>query len=119
NAETTRTAEGGPYRRQQVLFTPRGASPFASILDRVIGRAPMTGPGVEVVSIVEDARAPRQVVDPTHPDADPVTGVVEMPNVNLATEMVDLMAATRSYQANVTALNAARAMALRALEIGR
>jgi len=77
-----------------------------------------TGKGVEVVGIYEDQSPDKLVYDPTHPDADE-QGYVHMPNINIVTEMVDLITASRSYEANITALNAAKTMALKALEIGR
>lgn len=118
NAETTRTAEGGPYQREQVRFLPRGASPFGVLLDRLRGANVPAYDGVEVTAVVTDQAPPRLVYDPTHPDAD-ATGYVAYPNVNPIVEMVDLLAATRAYQANVTVLNAAKQLALKALEIGK
>mgnify|MGYP000951929270 FL=1 len=76
------------------------------------------GQGVQVVGIVSDPSPPRLVFDPQHPDAN-ADGYVEMPNVHVVKEMVDLITATRAYEANVTALNSAKSMAQRALEIGR
>jgi flagellar basal-body rod protein FlgC len=99
NAETTRTPQGGPYRRQQVVFT----------LDEQ--------GGVEVTQVVEDPRPPRLVYQPGHPDAD-AAGYVALPNVNLVEEMVDMISAMRSYEANVTAVNAAKTLAERALDLG-
>lgn len=100
NAETTRTPDGGPYVRKQVIFEAG------------------TDPGVQAVSAVPDNRPARSVHLPGHPDAD-AQGNVQMPNVNTVEEMVDLVAATRSYEANVTALNASKGMVKKALEIGR
>ncbi len=102
NMETTRTDEGGPYRRRQVVFASRGGNPG----------------GVEVAGVAADPREPRRVYQPGHPDADP-QGFVAYPNVNLAEEMVDLVSATRSYQANAAAFNAAKAMVQHTLELGR
>ncbi|NLM40623.1 MAG: flagellar basal body rod protein FlgC [Firmicutes bacterium] len=114
NAETTRTPEGGPYRRQTPVFAP--------ILDQAMqprfSRKGQVGQGVRVVGIVSDDSDPRLVYDPQHPDAN-ADGYVAMPNVNVVQEMVDLISATRAYEANITALNAAKTMAQRALEIGR
>ncbi|MGI6147945.1 MAG: flagellar basal body rod protein FlgC [Firmicutes bacterium] len=114
NAETTRTPEGGPYRRQVPVFAP--------ILSQAMGPGRpgqgQSGEGVRVVAIVSDESPPRLVYDPQHPDADG-DGYVAMPNVNVVREMVDLVSATRAYEANITALNAAKQMALKALEIGR
>lgn len=104
NAGTTRTEKGGPYRRQVPVFRPR--------------RRDSIGEGVRVVAIREDTRPLRLVYNPGHPDARP-DGYVEMPNVDVITEMVDLISASRAYEANVSAINAAKAMATRALDIGR
>jgi flagellar basal-body rod protein FlgC len=118
NAETTRTADGGPYKREHVRFLPRGASPFGIMLDRLRGVSGAAYDGVEVTEVSADDAPPRLVYDPAHPDANEA-GYVAYPNVNPVTEMVDMMAATRAYQANVTVLNAAKQMALKALEIGK
>jgi len=113
NANTTRTAAGGPYRRQQVVFAARDDKrSFANAL-----AAELQG-GVRVVGIVEDNTPGRLVYDPSHPDANAL-GYVEYPNVNIVSEMVDMMTAARAYEANVTAINAAKSMALKALEIGK
>ena len=123
NAETTRTAEGGAYRRQEVLFAPKveGRVPFFNLLrgDLARGQVPgVTTEGVQPVAIVEDQAPTRMVYDPSHPDANP-DGYVEYPNVNIVAEQTDMLSATRSYEANVTVFNAAKAMAQRALDIGR
>lgn len=113
NANTTRTAEGGPYRRQDVIMTPRGGQGFAQLL----GNASMSpGQGVEVVGIVRDNSAPRLVYNPDHPDAN-ANGYVAMPNINIVTEMVNMVAAQRAYEANVTVMAAAKSMAMKSLEI--
>ena len=104
NAETTRTAEGGPYRRKQVIFS--------EALD-----AAAEG-GVEVEEISEDLSPGKRVYQPGHPDAND-EGYVELPNVSVMQEMVDMIGATRAYEANVTALNATKSMIRRALDIGR
>ncbi len=110
NIETTRTPEGGPYRKQEVVF--RSEPPeFARDLDRAIQ-------GVEVAEIRNNPTPPRQLYDPTHPDANP-EGYVLLPNVNLLEEMADMMSASRAYEANVTVVKSAKRMALKALEIGR
>lgn len=106
NATTTRTAEGGPYRRQEVVFRVHREE-----------NAPGSR-GVEVEAVVESAEPPKIVYDPSHPDAGP-DGRVALPNVNIVQEMTDMISATRAYEANVTAVNAARSMASKALEIGR
>lgn len=116
NANTTRTAEGGPYRRQMVIFQPRsgGQSAFAQIFSQQME----IGNGVRVIGITKDDAPLKKVYDPGHPDADG-QGYVEMPNINIVSEMVDMITATRAYEANVTAVNAAKSMALKALEIGK
>lgn len=115
NVNTTRTAEGGPYRRQMVVFAPRtGASSFGQVLAQHLDG----GAGVRVVGIVKDNAPLKMVFDPNHPDANP-DGYVAMPNVNIVAEMVDMITATRAYEANVTAVNAAKNMAMKAMEIGR
>lgn len=116
NANSTRTAEGGPYKRKDAVFasTPAAGS-FKSALQKASQISPM---GVEVVQVVEDQNPPRLQYDPSHPDADP-QGYVAMPNVNVVEEMADMIAATRTYEANVTAVQAAKSMALKTLEISR
>ncbi|AFV11302.1 flagellar basal-body rod protein FlgC [Thermacetogenium phaeum DSM 12270] len=116
NAETTRSGEVDadgrplPYRRKMVVL--EAGRPF----DYYLGKKDPCG--VRVRGIVEDAAPPRLVYNPDHPDADP-QGYVRMPNVNVLEEMVDLIDATRAYEANVAALNATKEMCLRALDIGR
>ncbi|NLL19776.1 MAG: flagellar basal body rod protein FlgC [Clostridia bacterium] len=111
NINTTRTAQGGPYRRQTLVFTEK--------LEKAIGaREKFRGAGVEVAEIRRDQGEPRRVYDPTHPDAGD-DGYVHYPNINIVNEMVDMITATRAYEANITAINAAKTMALKALEIGR
>lgn len=107
NVNTTRTESGGPYRRQMPVFAARAA----------FHRPGQVG-GVRVVGITKDDAPPRLVYEPGHPDAG-VDGYVRMPNVNVVTEMVDMMSASRAYEANLAAINAAKGMALKALEIGR
>jgi flagellar basal-body rod protein FlgC len=115
NKDTTRTASGGPYRRKEVIMQERAGSSFASYLHNAQGTA---GGGVEVTGIVEDQSAFKLEYDPTNPDAG-TDGYVRLPNVDEVTEMVDMMSATRSYEANVTAINATKSMALKALDIGK
>ncbi|ASS75654.1 flagellar basal body rod protein FlgC [Tumebacillus algifaecis] len=122
NANTTRGVNGEPYRRQIVTFGERTASSFQNVLNQELSQA--SGQGVRVTSIVKDETPFKLVYDPNHPDAvkipgDPMYGYVRMPNVDIAREMVDMISATRSYEANVTALNASKAQALKALEIGK
>lgn len=112
NAQTTRTPEGGPYKRKDAVFE---AKPFVEMLSREQA-AGATGVSVERIKV--DERPPRMEYNPTHPDANG-EGYVAMPNVDVVTEMVNMMSATRSYEANVSVLNASKAMALKALEIGR
>lgn len=119
NVNTTRTAEGGAYKRQRVVFEPRREEaqfllPLASEAKR---RQQMTQ-GVRVVAVSNDPSPARQVYDPGHPDAN-AQGYVAMPNITLVNEMVDMISATRAYEANIAALNSAKAMAAKALEIGR
>lgn len=115
NANTTRTATGGAYRRQMVVFQPRsGQETFLQTLNKQMS----AGEGVRVVGIKKDDSPLRKVYDPQHPDANS-QGYVEMPNIHIVSEMVDMITATRAYEANVAAVNAAKSMALKALEIGR
>lgn len=113
NAQSTRTPGGGPYRRRDVVLeaTPQSES-FEDML------AAPSSAAVRVVRVVEDHRPPQLVFDPGHPDAD-AKGYVAMPNVNVVTEMVDMMAAARAYEANIAALNATKRVLEAALEIGR
>ncbi len=117
NANSTRGPDGQPYRRHEVVFRSAdvGGEADGRISERASDR-PLSG--VEPVAIVEDPSALRTVYDPNHPDADE-DGYVHYPNVNPVTEMVDMMTATRAYEANVTAMNAAKNMALKALDILR
>ncbi|MCC7364259.1 MAG: flagellar basal body rod protein FlgC [Dehalococcoidia bacterium] len=116
NIDTTRTAEGGPYTRKVVRFAAADQSlPFAQAVQKF---QPGGTTGVVLTSVSEDNTTPtRLVYDPSHLDAD-ADGYVELPNVDMVTEMTDLTSANRSYQANVTVLNAVKQMALRALDIG-
>lgn len=119
NAETTATAAGGPYKRERVLFAPLRTTDANSAFRRSSSSdaAPTNG-GVEVRAIVEDDSPPRMVYDPSHPDSDE-EGYVAFPNVDLVTEMTDMLSASRAYEANVTLINVARTMAQRALDLGR
>lgn len=116
NINTTRTAEGGPYRRRFAIQTERREE-FSEILGREASRL-NEGDGVRITAIQEDQSEFKLKYDPSHPDADE-QGMVRLPNVDLLTEISDMMVSTRIYEANVTAFNAAKAMALKALEIGR
>lgn len=115
NSSVTRVEGGGPYRRKQVIFEERGLS-FSEVLNGELSAK--TSGGVRVSEIVESENALVPVYDPAHPDADE-NGYVMYPNVNRTEEMADLMAATRAYEANITALNAVKAIAAKALEIGK
>jgi len=110
NINTTRTPQGGPYRRQVALF--------AQNLERASFKAGASPSGVRVAYIAHDSTPPKLVYEPDHPDAND-EGYVALPNVDVIKEMVDMVTATRSYEANVTVLNAAKNMFLKALEIGR
>ncbi len=116
NIETTRTQEGGPYRRKDVVVT-------ALPLENEFGEAMQTAMGdnlktAQVTQIIEDQNEPQLVYNPGHPDANEL-GYVSMPNVNTMTEMVNLMTASRSFEANITAMNATKAMAQKAIDLGR
>jgi len=115
NAETTRTAEGGPYRRQMVVFKATPISSFKGKMDEVKNRYD----GVTVDEVVKSPGDLPMVYNPSHPDADPVSGYVAMPNVDHLTEVADMMVARRAYDANVTAMNNTKSMILKALEIGK
>ena len=105
NANTTRTPDGQPYRRKVAIFEPITPTP------RMPG-------GVRVAQSAQDPSQPRMVYDPSHPDADP-NGYVTYPNVDIVHEMVDMITASRAYEANIQAFNAAKDMFLRTLDIGR
>jgi flagellar basal-body rod protein FlgC len=114
NVNSTRTAEGGPYRRKDAVFTATAApGSFGAALGKAADAR-----RVEVSQIVEDPNPPRLQYDPTHPDAD-AAGYVAYPNVNVVEEMADMISASRSYEANVTAAQAAKSMALKTLDLGR
>jgi flagellar basal-body rod protein FlgC len=123
NASTTRTSEGGPFRRSRVILRPRVDQPYwkspftPARLDNGVGE------GVRVVEIQKDMDSePRLVWDPEHPDAiksGPRAGYVEMPNVNVVNEMVDMISASRSYEANIAVVNGAKTMFQQAINIGR
>lgn len=110
NIETTRTENGGPYKRKIVTFKEN--------LNSSINKLDSKYNGVKVDKIIEDNSPLKKVYNPSHPDADK-DGYVMMPNVNILNEMVDLISATRAFEANVTAFNSQKQMALKALEIGR
>lgn len=115
NQNTTRTANGEPYRRKQVIFQERGIS-FEKALRTEAAR--VDGGGVRVTRVVESQRDFIPVYDPAHPDANE-EGYVMMPNVDSTEERIDLMAASNAYEANLTALSLVKSLALKALEIGK
>lgn len=119
NQNTTRTENGGPYRRKMVVLETEGElSPFQQVLAKARGEAVPTAGGVQVTGIVEDPSDFKLVYDPTNPDAN-ADGYVEMPNVDLVKEMADAMAASQAYSANVTAFNVLKQVAAKGLEIGK
>jgi flagellar basal-body rod protein FlgC len=115
NAQTTQGADGQPYRRRQVVLQEASGQSFGAILAST-SSAPVNG--VQVAGIVEDAAPMRRVHDPGHPDAD-AQGYVALPNVNPVTEMVDLISASRSYEANVTSMQTAKQLFAKTLELLR
>lgn len=114
NIDTTRTEEGGPYRRKMVVLTT--SNNFKNMMIKNLDDYEASK--VEVAEIIEDISEFKMVYNPDHPDADE-NGYVSMPNVDSLKETVDMMEAYRAYQANITALNTAKQMAVKALEIGR
>lgn len=114
NVNTTKTAEGLPYSRKTVIYEAEPADGFAGELNAAMGEGPEK---VQVADIVPDKRDFRQVYDPGHPDAD-ANGVVLMPNINPVEEMANLMNATRSYEANLAALQTAKQLAIKTIDIG-
>lgn len=116
NAETTRTPEGGPYRRKDAVFvTEEQTSPFSAVFQTEIGRG---SSGVRVAEVLEDTTAPERRYVPGHPDADK-DGYVAFPNIKPVEDMVDLMSATRGYQANVSAIAAVKDMIQRSIDLLR
>ncbi len=117
NVNTTRDENGLPYKRQTVVFAEKTPAPFAGFLNSATGAR--NGSGVKVTQIVKDTATPmNKVYDPSHPDAD-AEGYVTYPNVNTVTEMTNLIDASRAFEANVTAFNATKNMALKGLEVGK
>lgn len=140
NAETTRTPEGGPYKRKMVVFEAKPLDQFQKVLEakrREQAEAPLTEApvaageigllaeeekrftGVEVTEIVDSQEDFQLIYNPSHPDADPVTGYVAMPNVDHLTEMADMIVARRAYDANIAVIQNTKAMKSKALEIGK
>ena len=116
NAQTTQGANGQPYRRREVVL--QEAQPSQSFGSMLASASSSPVNGVQVAGIVEDPSAPRRVYDPGHPDAD-AQGYVTLPNVNPVTEMVDLISASRSYEANVTSMQTAKQLFSKTLELLR
>ncbi len=122
NASTTRTQDGGPFRRSRVVLAQKenGMDWRTPFLPSELDRGP--GKGVKVMTVERDMSETRFVYDPTHPDAiasGPRQGFVEYPNVNIVTEMVDLISASRAYEANSSVIQGSKEMFMKALEIGR
>ena len=117
NIETTRTESGGPYRRKLIVLQAKDNS-FRDVLNTVAGKSVQTNAGVQATAIIDDETELKAVYDPEHPDADE-NGYVMMPNIDMVKEMTDSMAATRSYEANITAYNAVKLMAQKALDVGK
>ena len=116
NVNTTRDADGNVYNRKSVIFEEKG---YPSFHETLLGTAGYVGKGVKITHIIEDRETEgRLVYDPTHPDANE-DGYVMYPNVNTVTEMTDMIDASRSYEANVTAFNASKNMQIKALDIGK
>jgi flagellar basal-body rod protein FlgC len=113
NAESTRGANGQPYRRRDVILAPDQVNSFDTVLGSTAGAT-----GVKVVGVVEDTAPFRRRYEPSHPDAD-ADGFVSMPNVDAPQEMVDMLGAARAYQANLAAISLIREMVAKALELGR
>ena len=121
NAQTTRGADGQPYRRKEVVLAEVQSGGFGSQLAKAIGAGSASGSqpgGVEVAGITQDQTPGKLVYDPGHPDAD-AKGYVRMPNVDTVAEMVDLITAQRGYEANVTAMQTAKSMFAKTLDILR
>ena len=119
NAQTTRGADGQPYRRKEVILQETPGSFGASLSAAMGGGADGSPGGVQVAGVVQDTATPlKRVYDPGHPDAD-AQGYVSMPNVDTVTEMVDLISAQRAYEANVTAMQSAKQMFSRTLDLLR
>ena len=123
NAETTRTGDGKVFRRSRTIFRPRVSEPYfkTPFLPKQLDNG--VGEGVRVAEVRKDYDSDtRLVYDPTHPDAisvGPKAGYVEMPNVNIVQEMVDMISASRSYEANVALVNGSKSMFMQSLEIGK
>lgn len=117
NANTTRTPSGTPYRRKVAVFRTQEANSFEQMLNNAKGLQTL-GQGVEVAGITEDLSPFKKEYNPDHPDAD-AEGYVSLPNVEIVNEMINLISASRAYEANITSVNTTKAMAMKALEIGK
>ena len=117
NIETTRTEDGGPYRRKMIVLQAKDNS-FRDVLSTVAGKSVQTNAGVQATAIIDDETELKAVYDPEHPDADE-NGYVSYPNVNTVTEMTNMISATRAYEANTTAFEASKSMARTGLSIGK
>lgn len=115
NVNTTKTANGKPYERRAIVYESVPATPFEQSLDAAMDEELQK---VRVTEIAPDGRDFKTIYDPSHPDADE-QGMVQMPNINPVEEMANLMIATRSYEANLAAMNTAKQLALKAMEIGK
>lgn len=118
NIDTTRTENGTPYRRRMAVFEERAADTRFSDYLSSSSRQKFMGKGVRTARIAEDLSPFKKVYNPGHPDADN-DGYVEMPNVDVITEMINMISASRAYEANVTSINTTKSIAMKALEIGR
>jgi flagellar basal-body rod protein FlgC len=116
NAESTRSADGGPYRRRDVMLAADSGQTFDAALGSASGEAGAVG--VKVTGIVQDQSAFRRRYEPSHPDAD-ADGFVSLPNVDPSQEMVDMLGAARAYQANIAAISMIRDLVAKSLELGR
>ncbi|NBI07851.1 flagellar basal body rod protein FlgC [Senegalia massiliensis] len=116
NANTTRTSSGTPYKRKLVVFS-ESKPKFSDVLNNTLSKSNESN-GVKITAIKEDDSPYKVVYEPGHPDANE-NGYVEMPNVDVTKEMVDMISATRAYEANITALNSSKSMFMKALDIGR
>jgi flagellar basal-body rod protein FlgC len=118
NASTTRTPEGGPYRRKEVVFASSKMFPFQLALNQLTSLPGHSMPAVRISRVVNDRNPPQMRYEPGHPDAN-AEGYVAYPNINPIQEMVDLMSATRAYQLNASAVTASKQMLQQALDILR
>ena len=121
NVNTTRTEQGGPYTRKDPVFAATSANAsFDDVMNAALNNKSVNSQSTEVnvVDVISDQRKPIMKYDPMHPDADS-NGFVSMPNINVMEEMVNMMAASRSYEANVTAISTSKNMVMKALDIGK